>query len=389
MKPGYSLELTVLLKCCTLNRSPERANELINLVEQGVNWNHLNRLAERHRITPFVYRSFQDVPGVPEPFVNNLRNVCQVSATDNMLKLHEYRQVAALLTNYNINHIAYKGIDLAANHYPDSALRICGDIDILIDTNNANKVIKLFIDHGYKLSPKHVRYWRQGERSLLTDLYEVSLFKPFYGNYIDIDLHWAIICFNKDYKAFELSDFKHEQKHKIELEIMMLVIHHGVFNIWQRIYFVNDLYFLLLNKVIDWPWLLQQLRSYGLEKVFLVGLFWCRQIWNIQLPVTILNTLNEQSIEELARSYERNWESEKEIEFSDLVIKQLIYFAKSQSDPKNVVKVFFTFFTSRVFRASTFVIGKRLIFIPKEFGFLTIFIRALRSLYRLYPTHQS
>ncbi|CCH54015.1 hypothetical protein BN8_03153 [Fibrisoma limi BUZ 3] len=386
MEPGNSLELTLLLSSCTLNPTPERTGELTNLLKQDVDWSRLSLLADRHRVTPFLYRAFQELPGIPKPFLNDLHKVCQILATDNMIKLHEYRQVATLLANNKIDHIAYKGIDLAANHYPSSALRICGDIDILVNEVDAGKAIKLLQEHHYKLSPKHLRYWQQGERSLLTDLYEVSLFKPVLGNHIDIDLHWTIVCFNKDFNAFRLSDFRTEHTHQTELELILLVMHHGVFNIWQRIYYVNDLYFLLQNKVVDWPWLLHRLRAYGLEKTFLVGLLWCRQLWNIQLPTSVLESIEQPSLTTLARNYEKNWESINDIEFSDLVFNQLKFFLKSQSDPKKIVKIIYTFLTSRLFRASTFVVGKRLFFIPKELGFVTIFLRALRSLYRFYPT---
>ncbi|MEI7584888.1 MAG: hypothetical protein WCJ44_19575, partial [Runella sp.] len=46
-----------------------------------------------------------------------------------------------------------------------------------------------------------------------------------------------------------------------------------------------------------------------------------------------------------------------------------------------LVKIYFTFFTSRVFRASTFRFGEHLLYIPQELGLITIFIRATRSIY--------
>lgn len=386
MKPGYSPELTALLAVCTTDLSEERKSALVHLLTQPIfDYDRLYTLADRHRLTGFLYRALQQVANVPPEFLTRLRQVCQLTATDNLLKLHEYRQVASLLTSQGIDHIAYKGVYVAANHYPDSSLRPCGDIDILVETTTLADTITLLQAHQYQLNDKHSRYWQQGERSLLTDLYEVSLFKPFFGNHFDIDLHWEIVCFNRHYAAFRLRDLLAEPDHAVEWQIVLLVTHHGVTNIWQHIFYANDLYFLMAGQPIDWPWLLAKLRSYGLEQVFLAGMYWCRQIWGLPLPFAIESEVTTAHISKLATEYEKTWETDHPVALSSLILKQFVLFTKAQTRFGKLLKICFTFVTSRVFRASTFRIGKRLLFIPKELGIITVFVRALRSVYRFLP----
>jgi len=383
MKSGHSPELMVLLQVCTINLSADRKSKLVNYIaEYPLNWERLYTLATWHRLTPFLYRTLQDVPDIPEGFLTRIQNDCRLSAADTLLKLHEYHQVATLLTKYGIEHMAYKGVFFAKNCYPDSSLRVCGDIDILIGTKDAPKAIRLLQLHKYHLNQLHTSYWNYDNHSLLDDLPEVSLFKPFFGHHFDIDLHWSIVCFNKHYKSFQLSDSLSHPTFATELHIVLLVTHHGLTNLWQRIYYINDLYFLLNDKVIDWTWLLQTLRQHGLEKVFLMGLLWCHQIWELPLPDSVKALVDGNNLKSLLVVCERKWEENQAIEGSNLVVKQLIFFTKAQTQFNKLLKIYGTFLTSRVFRASIFKIGKRMIYIPENWGFITIFIRATRSLYR-------
>ncbi|GAB3506414.1 hypothetical protein GCM10027341_39430 [Spirosoma knui] len=384
MDSGHSIELTVLLNACTLELSDERRLALGQLITQpNLDLNRVQALADRHRLAPFLYRTLQQIPQTPEPFLTSLRTTCQRLATDNLLKLHEYHQVARLLTEHGIDHIAYKGVHLAQTYYPDSSLRISGDIDILVATEDAINAIRLLQENQYQLNEKHTLYWEHSAQGLIDDLYEVSLFKPFFTNHFDIDLHWDILFFNRDYASFRLPDFRAEPTRQPEWEVVLLLTHHGVTNLWQHVYYVNDLYFLLANQSIDWTWLLKKLSQYGLERVFLVGLHWCQQIWDLSLPEPVRSQVNTEAIRSLARMYETNWDATQSVKGSDLVLKQFTYFVKAQTQVSKLVRIYFTSLTSRVFRASTFRVGKRMIYIPKEWGLVTILLRAARSVYRL------
>ncbi|WP_298359473.1 nucleotidyltransferase family protein [Runella sp.] len=384
MKSGYSPEIIVLLHVCAAEISENKKLQLTHFLTQNqLNWDRLYTLANWHRLTPFLYQMLQTIPETPESFLLKLRNDCQHSAIDTLLKQREYHQVTELLSNQGIEHITYKGVYLAEHFYPTSSLRICGDIDILVATEDAPKAIRLLQSHQYHLNQLHTRFWRHNEYSLLDDLPEVSLFKPFVGmgSQFDIDLHWSIVCFNKHYKSFKMSDFQAHPDFFAELQVVLLVTHHGVTDLWQRIFYINDLYFLLNDQTIDWTWLLQKLQSYGLEKTFLVGLHWCQQIWDLPLPPFVQALLNASDVRSIAGAYEKNWEVSHSMKDSNLVVTQLKFFTKAQTQVGKLVKIYFTFFTSRVFRASTFRFGEHLLYIPQELGLITIFIRATRSIY--------
>lgn len=387
MKPGRSPEIAVLLIACTDEATAVTKGRLVQFLSQHtVNWDRLYALANRHRVAPFLYRTLQQVPNVPPSVLSDLQRDCRAIATDNLLKLHHYQQVDQLLTDNGIRHMPLKGVYLAANQYPERGLRSIGDLDILVRNEDALTTIHLLESQGYQPNQKHTRYQQHDERSMLADLHEISLFKPFFnGSNFDIDLHWGVVFLNKDYKTFTLDELDAQPALSTEWQVVLLVTHHGGTNIWQLIYFVNDLYFLLKDKSVDWSWLMQEFGRYGLETIFLVGLHWCQQRGDLPVPPSVQQLIRADRVQRLAAAYEKNWEADETVALSKLIMTQVVFFAKAQSQPSRQVKMGLTFFSSRVFRASTFRVGGHLLYIPKELGFVTVFARALRSLYRLLP----
>ncbi|WP_338876488.1 nucleotidyltransferase family protein [Spirosoma sp. SC4-14] len=380
-----SAEIRFLLMACALELSASRKKQLGDFLAQyPLDWKRVYGLAKRHRLIPYLCRTLPALTQVNESFLQTIQNDNKLMAIDGLVKQQQYRLLDALLNKHGIGHMAFKGVYLAEHGYPDPSLRISGDIDVLVDQSLAFRAIEILQAEKYSLSPKHQLYFQDGEQKLLDDLYEVSLFKQVFNNPIDIDLHWKILCFNKDYAGFDLSYIQSQPTHSHELQVVLLVSHHGVTNIWQQIYYINDLYFLLNGKPTDWLWLLAEMRRYGLERVFLVGLYWCQELWSLAMPETIRNLLADDAIRSLANGYEANWESDEPIEFSPLVLSQLTFFAKTQQQTRKKLKIYATFATSRVFRASTFKIGKQLVYIPREFGPITVFIRAIRSFSRFF-----
>lgn len=387
MKVDLSPEVTLLVMACSVELSAEKRDKIAHFIkQQPINWNRLYTLAGRHRLKPFLFRSLRHIPSVSESFMATLRQDCQVSVTDNLLKLHQYHTVATLLSENGIAHMPLKGIYLAEHVYPDSSLRISGDIDLLVSPNDVFATIDLLQRNQYHLSEKQALLWQQGEDRILSDLFEVSLFKPFFNDsQFDIDLHWQIMGFNQHYALFDLAYVQAQPAFEAERKIVLLATHHGVNNIWQQIYYINDLYFTLIKADVNWSWLLQELSRCGFEDVFLAGLYWCRQIWAMPLPPAVQEQVDSVRIRSLAEAYAQNWEMEKPREFSHLIVKQLTLLMKAQTSVGDRVKTATTFLTSRVFRYSLFRVGKRLIYVPKELGFITIFIRAVQSLFRFLP----
>ncbi|SOD78632.1 nucleotidyltransferase domain-containing protein [Spirosoma fluviale] len=390
MVVSFSPEVKLLLMACSVSLSPEKQNRLTDFLGQhAVNWDRVYTLAVRHRLTPFLYRSLYQIPAVPASFIRTLQEECRTAATDNLLKLHHYHQLAALLTENNIDHLPLKGVYLAEHFYPDSSLRISGDIDILVRRDDGFRAIRLLQANDYELNNQQRLHWQQGEEVILDDLHEVSLFKPFFNNsHFDIDLHWQILCFNRHYARFDLNYVRAQPNVSAEREIVLLIVHHGVNNVWQQLYYINDLYFSLHNRDINWNWLLEELRRYGIEEVFLAGLYWCVHIWELPLPKAVESLVNSSRLRSLADRYAENWEADEPSKYSKLIVKQATLLLNAQTRIGKQLTVCGTFLSSRIFRYSIFKVGNRFVYVPKELGLITLFVRAGQSLTRFLPTRR-
>lgn len=378
-----STELTLLLLTSTLEVTEETSAKLTEFIARHPpDWERLYALAERHRVTPFLYRGLRDQPAVPAGLLKRLRHDCQRSATDNLLKLHHYREVAELFLTNGIGHLALKGIYLAEHGYPSSSLRIIGDLDLLVAREHVFNAVALLESLGYRPSRHQTHYREAGQERMLADLYEITLGKSVDGGHFVIDLHWEVICLKKEFNAFRLEDVTGNPALTTEWLVMLLVAHHGVNETWRQLFFVNDLYVLLKNKPLNWPWLLAKTRSLGIDAIFLAGLHWCRELDGLPLPPEVERAVSAPRVRALAAAYERGWEAEQSVPMTKMAFRQIHFFAKAQPRLDQKVASYVRFFGQRIFYYSFVRLGGRRFYLPKAFGFITLAGRAIRYVRR-------
>ena len=380
MNVDRSPELTSLLMACTGELSTEKTAQLVHfLTQHQFDWERLYTLASRHRLTPFLYRTLREIPSIPDSFLSALRQECRAITMDSLLKLNEYKRVAALLAGHNIEHISFKGIYLAEHSYPESSLRPIGDMDILVGEKDLYKAVRILAPDGYQLGENYLPYLRQAEQIMLDELHEISLFKPFYAtSRFDIDLHWRVDFLLREIGSFQLRDVLCPADHIVENQVILLVLHHGINNLWERIGYINDLYFLLSNADIDWHWLLEKLRRYKLEIIFLVGLHWCEQLWKFPVPPAIQMLMPASHLHLLAKGYEKKWDGGSLNSFRRMVYS----FANAQTLLTDKLTIYAAYSRSFIFRSSLIKIKDHQLYIPKEWGFITVLARALLALRR-------
>ncbi len=380
MQSVRSPEVALLLMACTDVPASEAPSEVIFFLKQHrLDWHRLASLADWHRLTPLLYRFLRAVPTVPDTFLATLRQECMAITTDNLVKLHEYQRVTALLTTQNIEHCSFKGIYLAEHGYPERGLRPIGDMDILVAEKDLHTAVTILTPDGYEVVGKDVAYFRRPNRNMLDDLHEISLFKPFFAtSRFDIDLHWRVDCLVKEFGSFQLNDMLCPPGFRVENQVLLVVLHHGITNSWSRIGYVNDLYFLLRKADLNWHWLLGKVTQFRAETIFCVGLHWCQQLWGLPIPPSVQPLLAAHPVHRLTWAYEKKWETETVYPFGNKVLA----FADAQQLFRHRLTVYGTYALSFIFRASLLKINKRELYIPKEWGMATLIIRAFRGLLR-------
>jgi hypothetical protein len=375
-----STEISLLVTACSGEPSAIKTTELLSFLgRHSPDWDRLLNLAIYHRLTPLLYRAFQDVSSVPGSFLAALRHECLLITTDNLIKLREYHRVTALLDEQAIEHIAFKGIYLAEYSYPESSLRPIGDMDILVESRDLYNVISILSPDGYRAGDKYTPYLEHPDGVIWDELHEISLFKPYFNNSrFDIDLHWRVDCLLKEIGTFDLSDFRSSPDFGLENHVVLLVLHHGVNNSWERIGYINDLYFLLGQGAINWDWLLNKVKQLQLEVIFFMGLHWCRQLWTLTLPPVVQKKMQGYDLAAITETHERKWEEKSPTSFRTM----LVDFAGTQPTFTDKLKVYGSYARSFIFRSSVVNIYRNQFYIPKEWGFTTVILRAFLALVR-------
>lgn len=383
MNPAHTPELSFLLAACPPPSAANRARMAEQLATGGLDGPRLFRLAERHRVAPFLLRALREQPLVPPEWVTYLRATGQVAAVDGLLKLREYDRLAGALTRHGVPHRPLKGVFLAKTAYPDPSLRPVGDLDVLIDAADLGKTIAILGTLGYRLDPRHALLLRQNPAGTLADLNEVSLFNAFAnGSAFNVDLHWEVLGLNKRFPPFTLTDLRAHPDRAAEFDLLLLVAHHGLRKTWQRLGYVSDLYFFLQKNTPDWPWLRAECHRRGLEAILGAGLHWCHHRWGLPLPAHLTDLLASARVQALATAYEADWERTEDLGGTRLVWRQTRRFAQAQPRFSQRVRAYATAAGSRIFRVGTFRAGGREVFVPKPLGFVLIAVRGVRRLVR-------
>ncbi|MBC3784078.1 nucleotidyltransferase family protein [Spirosoma utsteinense] len=380
MKTHRSTEIALLLLACSAAPSAGKTETVRLFLERHTpDWDRLLNLASYHRLTPLLYRAFQEVSSVPGSFLSTLRQECLLITTDNLIKLREYHRVAALLDEQAIEHVAFKGIYLAEHSYPERGLRPIGDMDILVDGNDLYKAIGILATDGYQAGDKYKAYLEHPEGVIWDELHEISLFKPYFNtSRFDIDLHWRVDCLLKEIGVFELDNFRSAPDYIIENQAILLVLHHGVNNSWERIGYLNDLYFLLHQADVNWDWLLNELKKHQLEVIFFMGLYWCQQVWAFPVPATVQKQMQVYNLAALTHLREKKWEYKSLTSFRTM----LVDFAGTQATFTDKLKIYGSYARSFIFRSTVVTINRNQFYIPKEWGFATVVVRAFLALLR-------
>jgi len=162
----------------------------------------------------------------------------------------EFLKICELLDNCKIPFISLKGPALSYRIYGDSAVRISHDIDLLIDKEKIDDVLKVLLNSGFSLT-KGV-FWPENpaQRELILEsVHHVSLTNC--NKNITLEIHWTLMQ-GVPVKQERLKQIVSENTQTIELagrrirtlspdlEVLFLMIH-GSRHSWSRLKWLVDL----------------------------------------------------------------------------------------------------------------------------------------------------
>lgn len=151
------------LLCQALSASPGDAGESAAGHSAGwqylaeTDWQRLAALAEAQGVAPLLSRRLP--PDAPAGLRSRLQRSYYISAANNALLIQELKTILKAFQQAGIPAVVLKGIDLAVDVYPDPALRVMTDLDVLIPYQLVPLALRLLSRLGYqKMAENHAHH---------------------------------------------------------------------------------------------------------------------------------------------------------------------------------------------------------------------------------------
>ena len=262
--------------------------------ENDLDWKLVYKLIRAHQLRPFMYKIVSANSELFEPaFTQRLQNSTWKISIENLDRVKELISLTKDLEYVGITAIPYKGVMLSKRFYNDFITRETCDIDFLIKREDFNRVRAFFIDRGYQ---SDYYYNPDYEDVLLDTSVEYVFYKTVGQILIKVELHWDVIHKMQDVRFNSRELFIATERHTIlknnlqvlnlSNELLVLLIHHGVNDIWRSLRHVVDLamFVEIYEHDINWAGLMQKMNSSKIEKASLIGFSISNKIFGVDIP---------------------------------------------------------------------------------------------------------
>lgn len=285
------VEGRLLLACARARLSAEDAVRIQALVAAPPDWELLLALARRHRVVALLYQALRAVPGIPAAVLAQLRAEAQRHAGHSLRQVGELAQLAQAFAAEGVPLIVLKGPALARLAYGNVALRSSVDLDLLVPRRDLPRASALLERHGYTrleqlgagqteaylAAQHHFSFVRD---DLLVELH-YELRERYFSYRSDLAGLWAraapVVLGGCTLQAPGYAD-----------QFTTLCLH-GLRHCWERLAWICDIAALLgQQRDLDWPALLAQLRSYGAERVLLLGVYLAHTLLDAPAPDSVV-----------------------------------------------------------------------------------------------------
>ena len=286
-------ENQLLLCCARTEASPELAARIRTLVASEIDWNYLLRLAQRHSITPLLYRQLERHASglVPLDYAAKLKLQYQQNHARNIILTDELCRLINLFREAGIETIPYKGPVLALFAYDNLALRRFVDLDIIVQKSDVPRARDTLLKDGYTLTKsltdaqqdlllrtQHNLQFARDDRRLLLELHWEVAPHLFASSVQENELWQHLITI--DVRGAELKTLSAD-------DLLFSLCVHGSRHLWERLGWICDIAELITRHEINWPALLQRAAAADSERMFLLGLHLAHKLLDAPLPQNI------------------------------------------------------------------------------------------------------
>jgi len=144
---AYHAELLNLLSGNLFQEPPHSISE-------AVDWDQVVKTAAIHAVLPLIYNGMKANSEIPEELLVNVRRRALSCVVNNERVMREQSRVLDALESAKIKCAVLKGASVAA-HYPQSELRVLGDVDVLVYESDLEAAKDILLQNGYSFDHEH------------------------------------------------------------------------------------------------------------------------------------------------------------------------------------------------------------------------------------------
>jgi hypothetical protein len=299
MQP-LSREADLLLTAIRPAFNEAAAARLRALIQSGLDWDFLNQLATRHRLSPIVYRRIDATApnDVPRPVFMEMWRQYEINARRNEVMLDEMLQAVDRITASGIPVVAYKGPILALQLYNDVALREFEDLDLLVDAANATAVSDLLKKNGYDA---HDAMTPGAEASFRGTAMHYHLGFVHRDHRTKLELHWKTDPEFPVERISEPSWWRSLDRVEIagrqvltfnRTDLLTLLCLHGTKHQGHRLGWIADIAALIRSSTIEWSSLTDFAARRRCRRRVLVTLELAKQLVGVDLPEEVVDAVH-------------------------------------------------------------------------------------------------
>ena len=256
---------------------------------QAIQWEKLFSLAERHGVLPLLCQGLRGVEHlVPAPHMQTLEGAYRTNLHKALLLSRELIRITEHLTKLGIEAMPYKGLALAEALYGDIALRQAGDIDLLIQPRDLQRVKDAVAQLGYT-TPTHFSGMQAD--AYLKSGYEYAFDSQAGRNVLEVQ--WAL---QPRFYAVDF-DLKGIFERSIRLivagqpmktpgyeDLFLTLSVHAAKHVWGRLVWLCDIARLTSRPDLDWNWIGTQARRLGIRRSLQVSLLLANHLLQAEIP---------------------------------------------------------------------------------------------------------
>lgn len=137
--------------CARAESHPDQVNQLISMVESGIDWRGFPEHAEEQGMAPLVISHFREAHiELPEDVQKILIGLRIRHQRSNLIRRDLLAEVLSAFYDAGLELLLLKGSALAFTVYPDPGLRPMRDIDMLVKEGDARRAQAILVDLGFK-----------------------------------------------------------------------------------------------------------------------------------------------------------------------------------------------------------------------------------------------